>query len=319
MQKTSNFAQCGLRSSRRKWRLVRARLIRISAAESGRSVSPFAKTTMITTLPPEILDLIIDHLYGKPVTLKACCLVSKSFVPRSRRHIFARVQLSPQSARSWVKAFPDSSNSPAHYTRILRIRNLGAYSTYVPSWVLSFCNVEELSMNNDTVRCAGLHQISLLQLHGLSPTLKVLRLSGVFTSISETLGFICSFPLLEDLSLRPIFESENDGPAPPTSPKLTGSFRLYDQNRPIARRLLELPDGLHFSEIWVYSDSRAIDSRTITDLVLKCSDTLETLHLSYSLSGAFPLVFAADWFLTTRYSRTQMITKRNLHLTSPTP
>ena len=120
-------------------------------------------------------------------------------------------------------------------------------------------------------------------------------------------------------SLRPIFESENDGPAPPTSPKLTGFFRLYDQNRPIARRLLELPDGLHFSEIWVYSDSRAIDSRTITDLVLKCSDTLETLHLSYSLSGAFPLVFAADWFLTTRYSRTQMITKRNLHLTSPTP
>jgi hypothetical protein len=42
-------------------------------------------------LPPEILDYIIDLLHDEPETLKRCCLVSKSWVPRTRKHLFADI------------------------------------------------------------------------------------------------------------------------------------------------------------------------------------------------------------------------------------
>ena len=55
-------------------------------------VPSIQETTMSCTLPPEILDLIIDHLHDEPATLKTCCVVSKSWVPRTRKHLFALVE-----------------------------------------------------------------------------------------------------------------------------------------------------------------------------------------------------------------------------------
>ncbi|KAF9645264.1 hypothetical protein BDM02DRAFT_3073690, partial [Thelephora ganbajun] len=43
-------------------------------------------------LPPEILDYIVDLLHDEPETLKQCCLVSKSWVSRTRKHLFANVE-----------------------------------------------------------------------------------------------------------------------------------------------------------------------------------------------------------------------------------
>ena len=159
-------------------------------------------TTMRAPLPPEIFELVIDHLHDEPNTLKPCCLVSKSWVPRSRIHLFAQVTFDPAGSpiESWVKAFPDPSNSPVYHTRRLRILDPGVVSAGACSWIRSFRHVRELS-----VRTSGweeLDGISTVQLYGLSPTLKSLHLDNADTSIPEILGLICSFPLLEDLSLR---------------------------------------------------------------------------------------------------------------------
>ncbi|KAF9789198.1 hypothetical protein BJ322DRAFT_1000595, partial [Thelephora terrestris] len=53
---------------------------------------------MLPYLPPEILDLVTDNLSDEPSTLKACCLVSKSWVPRTRKHLFASVKFNQDSA-----------------------------------------------------------------------------------------------------------------------------------------------------------------------------------------------------------------------------
>ena len=64
-------------------------------------------------LPPEILDSVIDLLHDEPETLKQCFLVSKSWVPRTRRHLFAYIKFrSASDLRSWKKAFPDVADSP---------------------------------------------------------------------------------------------------------------------------------------------------------------------------------------------------------------
>ena len=82
------------------------------------------KTTMTNPrLPPEILDYILDTLHGETKTLWDCCIVAKSWIPRTRKHLFADVNFSsPKDLESWKKAFPDPSNSPACYTHTLSVK-----------------------------------------------------------------------------------------------------------------------------------------------------------------------------------------------------
>ena len=79
--------------------------------------------------PPEIVDLIIDHLHDQPATFKTCCVVSKSWVPRTRKQLFSHVE------------FHDSK-SPSNYGRgPFRILptlplNTSAVSSLTPlSWI----------------------------------------------------------------------------------------------------------------------------------------------------------------------------------------
>ena len=130
----------------------------------------------------------------------------------------------------------------------------------------------------NTCGCDGSGEISFILLCGLSPTL----------------GLVRSFPLLEDLAL--IFlgnNSEVDGrKIPSTSPKLTGCLDLgmIDGIHPAVDRLLELPSGLHFSEISVSG----------------CSDTLESLSIYYYLAGAaFPSPSFVDECLTATFWRSR--------------
>ena len=72
--------------------------------------------------PAELLDHIIDDLHDARDVLKSCCLVSTSWVPRTRRYLFADVTFhDAKDLRSWKNTFPDPSASPACYTDHLAI------------------------------------------------------------------------------------------------------------------------------------------------------------------------------------------------------
>ena len=248
---------------------------------------------MSRSLPPEILDLIVEHLHDEPTTLNACCLTSKSWVPRARRHIFALVEFKSATCLGlWMKAFPDPSNSPAHYARNLSLFNIGtarAATTGAHPWLHSFNRVVVLRV---TTLETDDRQISFTRLHGLSPTLKSLHLLSASIPTTKALNFIYSFPLLEDLTLYSVSPpSDTDGwNAPPTSPKFTGLLFLTGGNRYITRRLLDLP-GLHFPKIKVFCPTG--DGDLVKELVLLCSNTLESLFIEL-YPGAFPAASAVD-------------------------
>ncbi|KAF9817805.1 hypothetical protein IEO21_03147 [Rhodonia placenta] len=45
------------------------------------------------TLPPELFDEAIDHLWDDPTTLRACSLTCRAFVPTARLHIFRTIRI----------------------------------------------------------------------------------------------------------------------------------------------------------------------------------------------------------------------------------
>jgi hypothetical protein len=83
-------------------------------------------TTMDCVFPQEIVDDIIDHFNSGPppenLQLQTCSLVSKSWVPRSRRSLFRDVSFPGKNGfERWCKAIPPGSDGIASYTRVLRL------------------------------------------------------------------------------------------------------------------------------------------------------------------------------------------------------
>lgn len=248
-------------------------------------------------LPPEVLNLIIDHLHTEPGPLKSYSLVSKSWVPRTRRHLFGHVEFDSDYGpflESWMDHFPDPSTSPAHHARVLAFRAypvIAANATAIISHLRSFCHITRLEVGtsgwND-------HRLSFVPLHGLSPTLKSLSLHYELVPLSEILNLICSFPLLEDLALSHYGLYGHSGwrDIPSTSPKLSGTLELDSEHPSITRGLLSLPNGLHFSKITLL---RSVEDAELTmEVVSECSDTLESLSIRYSHWHGTPVPPAFD-------------------------
>ena len=262
---------------------------------------------MACPLPPELLDLIVDHLHNEPTTLRACCLVSKSWVPRTRRYLFARVVFVTPTCfiESWKLAFPHPSNPLAHHVRTLVFRGLDncGFSTTalaapgVSHWIRTFYRVEKLYLNflwrND-------YKVSFTQLHGFSFILKSIYLVHVSISLSKIFDLVCSFPLLEDLGLfaiSPNSDTEEWNP-PSTSPRLTGTLSINRTIHSVVRRLCDLPCGLRFSKIVVSRYNGLEDAASTMDLVSRCSDTLESLTISSHALGGFVSALVAGLCLT---------------------
>ena len=257
-----------------------------------------AEITMPCSTPPEIFDLIVGWLRNEPTTLEACCLVSKSWVPRTRRYLFAVIHFfEPRSSiLSWTKVFPDPPNSPAQYTRDLTISEpLNAESI----WIRSFQHVEKLTVYTVWFKDSG--EVSLVQLHGLSPSLNSLCLSHRSLPLSEVFTLACSFPLLQDLTVgRGGAENKSDEWVSPStsSPRFTGTLHLGGRIHSATRGLLDHPGGLRFKTVVLQCPVE--DAKSAMDLVLRCSDTLESLFVTHSSSGMFPSSPEICQCLTTR-------------------
>jgi len=230
---------------------------------------------MFHSLPLDMLNLCVDYLHHERTALKACCLVSKSWVPWSRRHLFARIEFTHDIPfKSWVEAFPNPLISPAHHTRTLKIQGRCAIATpgvHVGRWVRAFHNIVCLHISNH----------SLIPFQGLSPTVRSLRLELTHARPSKVFNLMCSFPLLEDFALVAHgYETEDNGwTTPSTSPGLNGSLELRSLagTSPFTRRLLDLPNGLNFTKI-VLSCTKEAYFNLVTDLASECRDTLESLY-----------------------------------------
>jgi len=247
---------------------------------------------MSCPLPQEILDLIVDHLHDDPTSLGSCCLVSKSWIHRTRKHLFTNVDLRAHDRfERWKETFPDPANSPAHHARTLEltIDDLNSTTAADGCFISTFCGVVYLHVG---ARGPYRHEIPLVPSYGISPVIRSLCVNSTSFKLSEIFDLICSLPLLEDLSLISFIHDHGDEGwnAPSTSPKLTGSLKLIMLGgiHSVASLLLGLPSGIHFTKIAV-SWNNEEDAKWTMCLVSRCSSTLESLYITNGIC-VFPLV-----------------------------
>jgi hypothetical protein len=263
---------------------------------------PTEQTTMSDPhLPAETLDHIVNHLHDTQDALKNCCLVSKSWIPRARKHLFADVKfLTAGSLQSWKKTFPNPSTSPACYAKTVSVNPT---QVVVPAdaeeggWIRRFSHAAHLELDLINRRWFPSEPFSLVSFHGFSPVLKSLRVTVLTPSSPGVFDLILSFPLLEDLAVLIPRESADNGGGPAedeipppaqlsSPPMFTGSLELLLERgmKSFTRQLLSLPGGIHFRMLtltWIHEE----DPLLIMALVEECSHSLESLDITGQRTG----------------------------------
>ena len=248
----------------------------------------------MSKFPCEILDHIVDLLHDSQIPLRNCCLVSKSWVPRTRTHLFAEIHFqTKKSLESWKTTFPDPSTSPACYTKALSIGGPKVVTTVdveASSWIRGFSRVVRLAMVGQDEPTTG-WGAAFTQFRGFSPFIKSLCVHHVAFPPSQLSNLILSFPLLEDLSITDCYRMSikdagyfdwlSTAIQPSSLPMFTGSLDLFLRGgmRPIVHRWLSLPDGVHFRKLtlkWTCEE----DILLMMALGERCSNTLESLDIT---------------------------------------
>ena len=257
-------------------------------------------------LPTELLDHIADLLHDTSDALKSCCLISKSWIPRTRKHLFADVKFrTPTNLSTWKNTFPDPSTSPACYTGSLFIKYpqpITPADAEEGGWITTFSRVVRFGVD--------IHQstVDLVPFHAFSPAIKSLHITFLRLPPIQILDLAYSFPSLEDLSLSsPTWSyyglnAELTATPPPNPPAFTGSLELFlwGGMSPIASQLLALPSGLHFRRLKL-TLRRGGDISSTMELVERCSSTLETLEIDFKAARTSILHQHKQWRLTFIY------------------
>ena len=251
----------------------------------------------MSNFPCEILDRIVDFLHDSRTPLRSCCIVSKSWVARTRMHLFAEVVFqTAKSLKSWKRTFPDPSTSPARYTKALFIGGpqvVTSVDVGVGSWIRGFSRVVHLGMVGQYPPADG-WEAAFVQVRGFLPSVKSLRVNHVGFLPSHLSGLILSFPLLEDISVIDCYQVwVNEGTSlnglsttiqPSTLPLFTGSLELLLRGfGHIVLGWLSIPGGIHFRKLTLEWFGEEDISSTMA-LVEECSHTLESLDITCTTS-----------------------------------
>ena len=249
------------------------------------------------TLPPEILDKILEHLpadrQGRQ-TLIACALVATWWMEPSRRRLFSSVEIHESNYKLWMNGVV-SSGSKAHLLKY--VRSLSHSS--VPNITITY-GMRDLARDSGGY-LSGLHNLqsltmSVIRVEYISgglfytcfsafrDTLTLLSLIHFTTSLGAFVALVNYFPNIKTLELFwPMLEPD-EGPVPSLSRPLRGRLFLLNV----------IPNSLEFfnqfAKLDLEYDELAIDPDFIGTEVLESALRISTrtvrfLRLTAELDG----------------------------------
>ncbi|KAJ7162070.1 hypothetical protein C8R46DRAFT_343006 [Mycena filopes] len=182
------------------------------------------------TVPPEILNLIVENYAGDIDTLFSCSLVAKSWLQSTRYHLFGDITLHLGGAYE------------AAFLTLLR-HPLCTFSSSVRKiWILP-AQERDLSnhVNDNIAQLRRLTSVRTLRIHrrkiipaqtlaALSTTFKdvtTLVMMVRFACLSDAIRFMCSFPLLEEVQFEAVRTPGDVPPAGMQMPPRLHTLHLY--------------------------------------------------------------------------------------------
>lgn len=246
----------------------------------------------MTDFPQELIDKVIDEVAqcGTTSTLRACCLVQKRWVERSRRHLFKEISLyATDHFRDWIGFIPLGHNGPYHHVRTLTYRQGAAVLgpkqllDLYPGHFTSFTRLESLRIFNLSLR--RFTSTSMKKAFGpVGRSVRTLVTKDVVLTLNGLLMFLVHFPRLETLHLGDNLSMVPENKKRPQKlPNLTGELVLASMGSvhgPFVLELSKLP--LRYSELDVEFRWNSETLNSIAHLILTCSPTLEKLTLRYA-------------------------------------
>jgi len=215
------------------------------------------ETVIIPRIPQDTIDEILDHLAAAKDfgSLRACALVSKSWVRPCQRHLFRTVAFTSRSVDSWFKTFPAPQESPAHRVGDLRIwiggdiRVPEKFFEYTP-WFKEVYSMRLLGYGGLPLSRGPLFW-------KLPQSVTSLAIDTCVVTLIQVRDIMAQLPNLDDLSLSGSLVAVNRKELPGIGTALRGRFggrlMLCSEyvNKGALDVLLEIPTGLHFTEMWI--------------------------------------------------------------------
>lgn len=161
---------------------------------------------MNVCLPQELTDKIIDEvaegLVPRTATLRACSLVSRTWVYRSQKHLFSKVEFDDRRFHDWCSTVRPGEDGPSRY--ITRLHYRADYSNAYPEplvndgrYMTYFTNVQTLHLSR-----VCLHRIEyVFSFMRLRSTVRFLEFQDCRMNINDLVTFLRPFTNLEGLSL----------------------------------------------------------------------------------------------------------------------
>lgn len=242
------------------------------------------ETAVIPRVPQEVIDEILGHLGASSdlESLRSCALVSRSWVPSCRQHLFRTVTFSWLGIERWVETFPVPEEGPAHLVRDLAIRIGRGERT--PEGVFEyspwFTNVARVTLSASQ-GCP----FYIAPYWRLPQSTTSLIIDAESIALSQILDIMTGLPNLDDLSLSGTYLLNKLLPLEAgTNPmgRFGGRLRLIGglADESLMDALLEIPSGLRFTEVEVRCTRNSLLSTV--RLAEGCSETL--VKLSYTIS-----------------------------------
>ena len=234
-----------------------------------------SKTVTIPRIPQDVIDEILDHLATEPNntrffefsalgSLRSCALVSKSWIQACRRHLFHTVSFSSGDVDRWFKTFPVPEESPAHHVRKLYVWVAG-YDP-VPEKFLEFTpwfpNVEKMTFSG----FGGDPLLIAPSLWGSPQSVTSLNIDYSKITLIQLRDLMAQLPNLDDLSLSGYFVPVDKRELVGIGTVLRGRFggrlirTLNGDDKDVIDMLLEIPSGLHFTEVRLDGSSKGLPS-----------------------------------------------------------
>lgn len=172
-------------------------------------------------IPGEIIDFIIDHLHTDQLSLFACSLTCRTWLPSTRYHLFSRVILRGRNIASFSELLEYPLNNIAFVVQLLAIwpfdladsnfPNIGATVVLpiLPSLTAHLHSVKSLSLSRmDWTWCSvEILRDTLSNLGGVD----ALELDTVIVrGLAEAVEILCAFPLLKSISLDSLIWDRHD-------------------------------------------------------------------------------------------------------------